>query len=91
MGICGLQGVLKAGALISPKEGCVSMGCQRKRGCSPVGGGHTAVCLWGKGTKNILIFVLEGNSEILSCTLVLASTRWCVSVASMFWNSLTAG
>lgn len=36
-------GVLRAGAPISPKEGHVSMGYQRKRGCNPVGAVHRGV------------------------------------------------
>lgn len=62
-----------------------------EEGLLPCGGVHTALCLWGKGTENILIFVLKGNSEILSSFLIFASARWCASVASTFWNSLTAG
>lgn len=93
MGISGLQGVPTARAPISPKEGCVSMGwdARGRGGCNPVEGVHTALCLWGESTENILISVLEGNSEILSCSLMFASARWCASVTSTFWNSLTAG
>lgn len=71
--------------------GTCEHGMPEEEGVVTLWGVCTAVCLWDKGTRNTLIFVLEGNSEILSCSLAFASAQWCASVASTFWNSLTAG